>query len=66
MVDTLTHFIRAAGQRVANEVGVVGRERPADLFLERWNEGGAAAVDVTVTHPLAPSLGWVAQAARAS
>ena len=31
VVDTLTHFIRAAGQRVANEVGVVGRERSADL-----------------------------------
>ena len=44
------HFIRAAGQQVANEVGVAGRERPADLFLERWYNGRAAAVDVTVAH----------------
>ena len=34
------------------------------FFLERWYEVRAAAVDVTVSHPLAPSLGLCAQAAR--
>ena len=66
VVDTLTHFIRAAGQRVANKVGVAGREHPADLFLERWCEGRAAAVDVTVIPPLAPRWAYLLKPPTAS
>ena len=42
---------------VANELHIEGRERPADRFVNRWTAADPAAVDVAVTHPLAPSLG---------
>ena len=40
-----------------NEVQIDGREWPADIFVDRWTTPDPAAVDVTVTQPLAPSLG---------
>ena len=46
-----------------NEVKIGERERPADVFLNRWTAAEPAAVDVTVTHPLAPSYGLSVQAA---
>ena len=57
IVQCLTAFVAAAGLRVANEVQIDGRERPADIFVDRWTTPDPAAVDVTVTHPLAPGLG---------
>ena len=60
----MTRFIRASGLKADDEVSVRGRERPADIFLERWTGVDPVAVDVTVTHPLAPSLGLSASAAR--
>ena len=57
IVRCLTAFVAAAGLRVSNEVQIAGRERPADIFVDRWTTTDPAAVDVTVTHPLAPSIG---------
>ena len=57
VVKILTAFLAAAGLRVANEVQVDGRQRPADIFVDRWTTADPAAIDVTVTHALAPSLG---------
>ena len=57
IVRCLTAFVAAAGVRATNEVQIEGRERPADIFLDRWTTTDPVAVDVTVTHPLAPSLG---------
>ena len=64
IVRCLTAFVAAAGIPVANEVQIAGRERPADLFVDRWTTPDPAAVDVTVTHPLAPSLGLSLHAAK--
>ena len=64
IVKCLTAFVAAAGIPVANEVQIAGRERPADLFVVRWTTPDPATVDVTVTHPLAPSLGLNLRAAR--
>ena len=57
IVKCLTAFVAAAGLRVANEVQIDGRERPADIFVNHWTTTDPVAVDVTVSHPLAPSLG---------
>ena len=54
IVKSLTMFVAAAGVRVTNEVQVDGRERPADIFLDRWATTEPVAVDVTVTHPFGP------------
>ena len=54
IVKCLTAFVAASGIRTTNEVQVGGRERPADIFLDRWTTTEPAAVDVTVTHLLAP------------
>ena len=62
VVRSLTCFLRAGGLRVENEVAIRGRERSADIFLDHWNGGEPAAIDVTFTHPLAPSLGLNAHA----
>ena len=64
VVHCLTAFLAAAGLRVANEVQVEGRERPADIFVDRWSTADPAAIDVTVTHPLAPSLGLNIRSAK--
>ena len=48
-----------------NNVGVGGRERPADIYVTRWTDNEPVAVDVTITHPLAPHLGVNQQQARA-
>ena len=55
--QVIVKCLTAAGLRVANEVQIDGRERPADIFVDRWITSDPAAVDVTVTHPLAPGLG---------
>ena len=57
IVKCLTAFVAAAGLRVANEVQIDGRERPTDIFVHRMSTADPAEVDITVTHPLAPSLG---------
>ena len=54
---TPTAFVAAAGLRVANEVQIDGRERPADIFVTHGTTTDPVAVDLTVSHPLAPSLG---------
>ena len=64
VVHCLTAYLAAAGLRVANEVQVEGRERPADIFVDRWSTADPAAIDVTVTHPLAPSLGLNIRSAK--
>jgi len=53
-------------KRVANEVTVSNKKRPADIFVSHWSDNGPLAVDVTVTHPLAPSLGMSVSAARSA
>ena len=58
LVKCLTAFAAAAGLHVANEVQIDGRQRPADIFVDRWTTADPAAIDVTVSHPLAPSL-WL-------
>lgn len=40
-----------------NEVAVGGKTRPPDIWVTRWLDGHPLALDLTVTHPLAPSLG---------
>ena len=52
VVESLTRFSGAAGQW--NEVGVAGRERPADLFLERWCNGRASARSTSPLHIPSP------------
>ena len=64
IVKCLTAFVAAAGVRATNEVQIEGRERPADIFLDRWTSPDPVAVDVTVTHPLAPSLGLSVRQAK--
>ena len=66
IVSQLTHFLQAGGVAVQNNVGVGGRERPADIYVSRWTDSEPLAVDVTVTHPLAPHLGVSQQQARAA
>ena len=51
-------------KRVLNEVQIDGRERPADIFVVRWTTPDPAAVDVTVTQPLAASLGLKTRTAK--
>ena len=53
IVKCLTTFVAAAGIPLPNEVHFDGRERPADVFIDRWTTPDPEAVDVTVTHPLA-------------
>ena len=64
LVKCLTAFLAAAGLRVANEVQIDGRQRPADIFVDRWTTADPAAIDVTVSHPLAPSLGLNVRSAK--
>ena len=64
IVKCLTAFVTATGVRATNEVQIEGRERPADTFLNRWTTPDPVAVDITVTHPLAPSLGLNARQAK--
>ena len=64
LVKCLTAFAAAAGLHVANEVQIDGRQRPADIFVDRWTTADPAAIDVTVSHPLAPSLGLNVRAAK--
>ena len=66
VVKCATAFLAAAGLRVANEVQIEGRERPADIFVDWWTTADPVAIDVTVTHPLAPSLGLNVRAAKAA
>jgi len=56
----------ASGLRVANEVTVSNKKSPADIFVSHWSDNGPLAVDITVTHPLAPSLGMSVSAARSA
>ena len=64
IVKCLTVFVTAASVRATNEVQIEGRERPADIYLNRWTTPDPVAVDITVTHPLAPSLGLNARQAK--
>ena len=64
VVSMKSHFLRAAGLRVQNEIGIQGRQRPADIFLDHWAGEDPVAVDVVITHPLAPSLGVSVRAAK--
>ena len=49
-----------------NNVGVGGRERPADILVTRWTDNEPVAVDVTAIHPLAPHFGVNQALARAA
>ena len=46
-----------------HQVSVGGRERPADILVDRWTRGSPVAVDPTVTHPIAPGQGLSLEAA---
>ena len=50
------HLTVAAGHHAACEVVVGGSQRPADVLLGCWIGAGPLAVDVSVVHPLAPSV----------
>lgn len=63
VVSALSHAMESAGLRVTNEVTVTGKKRPADIFISQWSDNGP---DVTVTHPLDPSLGLSFSAARSA
>ena len=56
IVRHLWHMSTAAGFRAETEVAIGGNTRPADLLLPHWKGGGPLAIDVTVVHPLAPSI----------
>ena len=47
------------------KVQIEGRERPDDIFVDRWSTSDPAAIDVTVTHPLAPSTCFNIRSAKA-
>ena len=47
------------------KVQIEGRERPKDIFVDRWSTSDPAAIDVTVTHPLAPSTCFNIRSAKA-
>ena len=44
--EVLDHLCRSG---VSNEVQINGRERPADIFVDRWTTPDPAAVDVIST-----------------
>ena len=54
-VDFLVHVVTAAGLSCTVEERV-GNDRPGDLCIRRWKDGKVLMVDVTVRHPLAPSV----------
>ena len=56
IVSNLWHACTSAGFSVTCEVSLDGRTRPADLLLAHWSGKGPCAVDVSVVHPLAPSV----------
>ena len=43
--EVLDHLCRSG---VSNVVQINGRERPADIFVDRWTAPDPAAVDVTI------------------
>ena len=55
VVQFFWHLATAAGLHVDVEVRAGDNLRPADLLLSHWKGGGPLAVDVSISHPLAPS-----------
>ena len=55
LVDFLVHVVTAAGLGCTVEERV-GNDRSGDLCIRRWKDGKVLMVDVTVRHPLAPSV----------
>ena len=56
IVEQLWHFCTTAGFNAICKVAVSGRSRPADILLPHWQGKGPCAIDVSVVHPLAPSV----------
>ena len=56
LAQQLWHMCTAAGFNATCEVSVSGRSRPADILLPHWQGGGPSAIDVSIIHPLAPSV----------
>ena len=52
IVDALARSVVACGARVDRDVGLAGRERPADLLVHGFGPRGEA-IDVTVSHSVA-------------
>jgi hypothetical protein len=53
--DAIFDVLARGAIPAAKEVVSAHRNRPADILLVAWERGRDVAVDVTVTHPLAPS-----------
>ena len=56
LAKQLWHMCNPAGFNATCEVSVSGRSRPEDILLPHWHGGGPCAIDVSVVHPLAPSV----------
>ena len=56
IVQQLWHFCNTAGFNATCEVSVSGRARHADILLSHWQGRWPCAIDVSVVHPLAPSI----------
>ena len=56
LAKQLWHMCTAAGFNATCEVSVSGGSRPEDILLPHWQGGGPCAIDVSVVHPLAPSV----------
>ena len=56
LASQLWHLCTAAGFNATSEVSISGRCRPADILLPHWQAGGPCAIDISVVHPLAPSV----------
>jgi hypothetical protein len=56
--DWLIHLLQSHGIACARErmIDPASRLRPADIFIPNWSIEGDMALDVTIRHPLPPSL----------
>ena len=56
--DWLVHLLQSHGVACAREktIDPASLLRPADIFIPNWSVEGDLALDVTVRHPLPPSL----------
>ena len=63
VMGQLARFCQSSGLNPTTDVAIGGRLRPGDIFLPHFSEE-PTAVDVSITHPLAPSVGLDAKAAK--
>jgi hypothetical protein len=56
IAEVLVHLAEAAGFTVIPGIPLPDGLKPADVMLSHWKAGGPLAIDVSIVHPLAPSI----------